>query len=492
MEYNEKQRLIFRRQYLIAPQEIECPFLCNQYKLNNKYVLYAHVDLLINEISYNDIKITLLGDMFDYENPSKNNNHILNDIIDIDFDLFLEKISKYSGRFLLIYQNKEKFRLVHDPGAARKVYYVYIEGKAWFGSLPNLLSQILNLKETDEPSKLDYYKSADYRRLYCSNVGNFTIYDEVYQLLPNHYYDLCNHSPVRYWPLKQIETLPLEEVVERYALILKGFMSSISFRYKIMLPVTAGKDSRLLLAATRHIIHEVYYYINHEAYLSDKSSDVRIPKLIFKKLGLDFHIEKLTNRVDENFKKIYVQNYGEASTIFLPTISNYYINHSDRVNIPGVNAADAVYRGKFEHVEITAKLLAEINGLEKYPFAISYYSNWLSECKDYCYKTGVNPLNLFYWEERMANWGAQFVGFKDIAQEEFGVFNSRILLNLYLGINYKLLKPPSYVFYYKVIDYLWREVLSQPFNPSISNKIKKVLELTKLLDKIYRLKSKIK
>ena len=54
-------------------------------------------------------------------------------------------------------------------------------------------------------------------------------------------------------------------------------MKSISNRYSVMLPVTAGKDSRLLLSATSDIRNKVFYYINKGSQLNNKHHDIVIP-----------------------------------------------------------------------------------------------------------------------------------------------------------------------------------------------------------------------
>ncbi len=488
MENTDLKRLRYRRQYIIAPKEIECPFLHQRVQLNNKYILYHHLDIKITNHVKNDTKITLIGDMFGYDQDVKNNYEILRDLISSSFDIVIERTAQYSGRYVIIFQQGEEIKLLHDNTASRKVYYADIDGSLWFASQPHLLAKVLNLQETRIPSKIDFYNSEDFIKLNNSNIGNTTLYDEIFQLLPNHYFDVKNAKTVRYWPNMPIESLDVDEAAEKCAKIIMGYMENICARYDVMLPVTAGKDSRILLAATRNIKDKVYYYVNKENRLNDKSQDISIPKSILSKLGIDFHIIDPYTTINEGFKEVYFSNNSLASPKYLYIIHNYFLKFPDKVNLPGNIASQAYYRYKYPDFIISPVSLAELNRISKYDFAIEYYAKWLSDIQDICNKTNVHLLNLFYWEERLANWGTQVQLDKDIAQEEINPYNSRLLASLFLSVNYKLLLPPDYVFYKKIINKLWPEVLKEPINPSLKSEVKKIIEKIGLLKTLYKIK----
>ncbi|MBN2481295.1 MAG: hypothetical protein JXB19_06120 [Bacteroidales bacterium] len=491
MKDNEIHKLRNRRQYLIVPEEIDCPFHHEKIIIGQDYLLYAHPDIIITEISLMQRRLILLGDIFDFRQPEINNHDILKDLVCFNFQMLLEKISEYTGRYVLIYIEKDVIRLIHDATATRKIYYCQYNNKLWFASRPNLLGKLLNLKKTSDLSKIDFYHSDAFKRLNNSNVGNTTIYDEVFQLIPNHYYDLNKFQSVRYWPNKKIEYLTVSTVAEKCATIIKGYIKSISNRYPVMLPVTAGKDSRLLLAATKDISDQVYYYINKMAGMTEKCNDIRIPKKLMSKLGLAFHIEEPIDTIDNNFKNIYFENNELASDRYLSVIYNYFVNHQDRVNLPGNIATEGF--GLLYYPGFTSKgeSIAKVFKLHKYKFAAAYYSDWLSGCKDICKKNNVNIANLFYWEERLANFGTQIQLEKDIAQEDFNPFNSRFLITLFLSLRPGLIKPPRYFLHKKITRLLWPEVLCIPTNPGIKKSIKIILTYIGLLGILKRFQKRI-
>lgn len=490
MKTGDINKLTYRRQYIISPRSIDCPFLHNAVNLNNGYVLYVHKDLTLTEYSKNDTKIILLGDIFDFEPQIKSNDDILKELFSFNFYEIIERFAKYTGRYVIVYQQDKELKLLHDSIASRKIFYANISGSWWFASQPYLLGNILKLNETTIPSKIAYYNSPEFIALEGANIGDTTIFDEIRQVLPNHYFDTNLGKPIRYFPNKPLETLTISETEKKCAEIIKGYMENIITRFDVMLPVTAGKDSRLLLAATKNFKERVYYYINKEPHLSVRSKDIYIPNSLLKKLGLDFHIIDPYITVNEQFKRIYFENNCRSTTKFLPMIYNYYVNFSDRINLPGNIAFDPYFILTYPNIEVTPSSLASICHVDKYDFAREYYSEWLSNSRELCERAKLNILNLFYWEERIANWGTQTQLYKDIAQEEINPFNSRLLTSLFLSVDYKLLFPPNFTFHKETIEYLWPEVLQVPINPSLKSKIRHILMGMGIYPIILKLKRK--
>ncbi|MBN2481971.1 MAG: hypothetical protein JXB19_09545 [Bacteroidales bacterium] len=488
MEVSDIQNLKYRRQYLITPVEIDCPFSHKKFILNSNYILYVHMDLVTSEVRNNENRIFLLGDIFDFRIPEKDNRSILNDLIGLDFISLSKKLSDYTGRYLLIFQNDHELKLIHDAIALRKIYYAQIRDLVWFASQPYLLARILNLKETKIPSKIAYYNAHDYMELYSPNIGNITIFDEIFQVLPNHYFDAGNSKVIRYWPGEKMQPIDIEEAAERCASIIKGYMKSITARYNVMLPVTAGKDSRLLLAATKDLTDKVFYYINKDYDMDLRNNDIRIPQKLLPKLGLKFHLVNPYIPINEDFKRIYFENHYRAVTRYLPIIHNYYQNFSGKINLPAIMAFYPENQNKFKKFQITPLLLAKINEVSQYDFAIDYYTEWLSKNLEMCKNNNIDIINLYFWEDRCANYITQVTQEKDVAQDDIFPYNSRLLVSLFLSVGYKLSLRPKYLFFKKIIKKLWPEVLQEPMNPSPRAHFKYFLNSLGFMDIYNRIK----
>jgi hypothetical protein len=491
MKANEIQRLIYRRQYLMAPRAVECPFMNVAHTINEKYILYAHADLPITEYVKDQIRLVLLGDIFDYESINKNNQDILADLFDNDFLSLLEKSNKYTGRYVLIYSGSDGILMAHDATATRKIYYSRTDEEIWCSSQPHLLAKILDCKNTGDISKQAFYNSKVFQRLNNSNIGDTTYFDEINQVLPNHYLQFSGCKSIRYWPDKKIDRIPLKVAAKECSKMIKGFMESISNRYDIMLPVTAGYDSRLLLAGTRDIQNKVYYYINKDKPLHEDNPDMAIPKALLKKLNLEFHILDPYIAIDKDFEKAFLNNNRYASRFFLHHIYNYYLNFQNKVNLPGNIASHPFWKDKFFKKHITVQYLAFINGVEQYEFARKKYKEWLSESYDICMQSRIRIVNLFYWEERLGNWGTQIQMEKDIAQEEFNPFNSRKLMCLYFSVKQDYNQIPDLQMHREIIKNLWPELLDFPFNPSLKHAMLSGLKKLGLLNFYNALKSNL-
>jgi hypothetical protein len=482
--------LKYRRQYLLAPYEQNCPFRYRRFELHGSWILYAHTDLPVESITEAGVQIVLLGDLFDYREPHKDNQALLRDLHDADFNVFLQRIAHYTGRYVLLHLKEGKLRMVGDATAARKVYY-YREGEEMhFASQPHLLASVIGLDRTSDPSRQKFYRSAEFDQLDTASIGDTTCYDEIRQLIPNHYLDAGEGKAIRFWPDKEIRIRPVNEVAEECAELIRGYVEAITNRYRVMLPVTAGFDSRLLLAATRNITEKIYYYINLDPDLSMKSADVRVPRRLLKRLGLTFHELILPYRIPDAFLKVYWENNPLASKRYEAHAYNYFNYYQDRVNLPG-NFASAPW-GFYKLIEknVSGETLAHLYELSEYEHAIEYYTRWLDGCRDVCRKYHMNTVRLFYWEERIANWGTQIQLDKDIAQEEINPFNSKLLLEKFLAVETYQNNIPDYILHRRIIQKLWPETLKAPINPSFSRYLLKFLTWLGLLDLILMMKYK--
>jgi len=462
MKKEEIERLRYRRQYLLAPQTVSCPFLHHEYIVSEIYRLYAHVDLNVTEWKKNGTRLFLLGDIFDYRSPGKLNSHILQDLSGYGFHEILREIGEYCGRFVLLYGQGNDLKLVHDATACRKVYYGRKMDEDWFSSHPQLLSQVLDTGKTDDPDLLSYYQSDVFVAKNCASIGDLTVYKGIRQLMPNHYYDVPESAVHRYWPEGKNEMRKPEEAACRCATMLKGLMESIIRRCNVMLPLTGGKDSRTLLAASKHMTNRIFVYVNKMKHLDGSSFDLVNPEKLCREHHIDFHLVDPYNPVDEDFARIYFGNNEFASSKFLPIIYNYYVRFNDRVNLPGNTATAGCEWLRATKMRITGKRLAKINGVNRWKFAVEYYDRWIREIREHRPESNMKLYDLFYWEERMGNWGSQITMDKDIAQEDINPFNSRNLVMLYLSVHPKYLELPSFRFYLEVIRYLWPELLTLP------------------------------
>jgi hypothetical protein len=494
MEKKEIERLKFRRQYLLTSEAITCPFVHDVRKITDKYYLYTHIDLKVTQLEKTDVKLILLGDAFDYLEPSNDNLAILNDLIKHNFDNILERTAKYCGRFVILCIKSDCFRVFHDAMASRKVYYGKVNENTWMASQPNLLAQTLGILPTTDNEKLEYYHSPELEGRYGANICESTLYDEILQLLPNHYLDVNLGKVNRYWPHRVNKSARVQDIAEKCGKMLKGYMEAIAYRYEVMLPLTAGKDSRSLLAASFGFRDKLYCYINKERKLENSSPDIQIPKKLMEALNMDFHIIDPYIPVDEDFRKVYNENNPLASEIFLPIIYNYYKNHSQKVNLPGNSVTGGLeyYLVSGDDMDsdglVNSDELMDLECLKHFNFARTLHNKWLLGAKEPCVKNHIPLLALFYWENRLTNVLLQVQLDKDMAQEEFCPFNSRELISTLLSTKKEDHFRPRYLIYRKIMQYLWPELLKLPINSSFKSHLIGTITYLKLVNILCKIR----
>lgn len=464
------ENLLYRRQFILSPNEITDRPNWNKYNILNKYFLYAHPDLVQSEYSAGKKRIILLGDMYDPENKDFTNLDMISRILQNDNLIeIIESTFKYAGRFACIVVLDSLVYMFNDASASRKVYYTIETEATWCASQPHVLAEYCNIPKSENEQLLKFYQTKEFQKHDKVNVLNNTSYDSIKQLQPNHYLDLQTKKHIRFWPTKKNKFVSLNEGVEEGARILSGIITSANERNDLMMAVTAGNDTRLLLAASRPVSVNVFYYINRIPRYDDKHQDLVIPQRICDKIGVKFNIVEFTKEVnDEEFKKVYFQNNMFAHERNLPLIYNvYYKRFPDKINMPGRFSDIARNFFNTYHKNITPELLAKFWEYDGIEYVIEEYRKWLSTGGIIAQEMNYNLLELFNWEERNGNLYTAFQVDKDIAQEEFTPYNCRKLMEVFLSVPNKYRDIHTNIYFRAMIKHLWPDLVTIPFNPNM-------------------------
>jgi hypothetical protein len=465
--------LLFRRQFLLTPDI--CADLNHwQYRSVGYFHLYAHPDLQLSVVSAADsnVTLTLLGYIIDPNYPERLNTDILDEIT--KFADSIEKIGDYlcsiTGRFVLIVKTPKDILLFHDPCGLRTVCYTEYKEKAYVGSQPYILKQVIPL---EDGKRLSSYN----RSLYAQTVlehwipSGCTLFEKVYHLIPNHYLRLSTLDQVRYWPKRIIPRKRVNEVVTEASELLQKLMIAANERFKLALTITAGWDTRMLLAASKSISDEIYFYTLQVRDLNAKSHDIAIPAKLLQSLGLKHNLLNCNKPVPEAFRKIYIQNSSPAHVndwgkMVYGMIDTY---PQDRITVKGScnEIARCFYYKYGVHAPIVSpdRIIALVSGWDAIMFAREQIHTWYNRACEVATEAKIDILDLFYWEHRMGSWQAQSQLEFDIVQEAFTPFNHRRLLELMLCTPPKLRSAPYYILSKRMNKVMWPEIMSQPINP---------------------------
>ncbi|NLP02668.1 MAG: hypothetical protein GX089_09255 [Fibrobacter sp.] len=467
-------RLHYRRQYVIAVEPVEELYGWDCMKIN-RYYLYAHPDLEVNCFAH----FVLIGNIYNYETPEKNNGDILVDIVKHGGgrrELF-SIMKKYAGCYALFIAS-DKPMIFHDARGLREIFYCTGENRIVCGSQPNLIAEYsrpLITHRTDQVL-LDFYKNFARDSQW---VGDETPYMGIKHLLPNHSLDINSRKVFRYWPDEPVRKLKVRDSVERSCSFLKGIMKSVVNRQSTAMAVTAGNDSRILLAASRELIKDIYFFVN-DINLGPTHPDIYIPERLFKSIGQPFHIHKADAGVDEKFREYYLKNVCLAESSRISYIYNiFHKKLADKILVLGVSEIGRLFFGK-DPRKLTALRMASKLGYERSSYALDQCASFKNELISTGHKFNLNVMTLFYWEHRLGNWGATKNSECLIAIEKIDPFNSHYLYETLLGVDekYRSAERALCPLFKKIIENMWPELLEEPVNPerTVKGKIKRILK----------------
>ena len=483
------QRLRYRRQFILtlAPIEVFRDWNCINI---DQYYLYIHPDLEANRADDSQKSIVLVGNIFDPNEPARKNYDILKNIlgqINTIENLFFE-IKKYVGSYALIYKDPRRMIILNDALSLREIYYCTKENDVVCGSQPNLMVKFGNpaITPTDDTCVLDFYNN---HLKNCSWIGDETYFRGVKHLLPNHYLDITNREVRRYWPTEPIKHLSLDEAVAKSCSFLQGSMKAMVHRHPVMMAVTSGFDSRTLLAASKGLQDRIYFFINDEG-LGRSHPDIAVPKKIFEKIRVPFHIHDVPQEVDSEFRQIFLSNTFFATDRILPTIFNvYFKSHSDKVNILGTGEIGRTRLGK-QPPNLNAFRIAYKMRYKNSCYVLRQSDKILAELLPVGEEFGINVLTLIFWEQNQGNRWVVGNSESDIAIEEIDPFDSHLLYEILLGVDEKYSKKNASILFKEMIRHMWPELLEWPINPpfTLRDKITWLLDKIGLYDAIWELK----
>ena len=435
----------------------------------DKYFVYYHQEVEVKSIKTEGREILVVGIILDPFKPYYTTEQILKSCLQVStIEELLEQTQKYSGRFIILAKFNGEVFLYGDAFGQRQIYYSLNEGVLVSSSL-KIMESLLKVNAISNIKK-EILDSKKFKEREYSWLGAESIIDGVTKLLPNKYLNLSSRIEKRI-VFNYNEMSKRNDFIEYAAQILSGTIEAITIRYDSFLALTAGWDSRILLAASKNYKSKITYYTFNLSFESEE--DVNISQEICKKNELIHRIYE-PKELTEEFLDLYKKSN------YLPRImpktkilqQHFYNNNPLAVNING-NGGEIFrcYYGNKKSYNISSKILIYLAGYNlKFPFFVNEIERWIEEAKEVAKNNKIPILDLFYWEQKMGNWAATASNELDIAMEEVSPFNNRELLLTLLTLNRNSRIFPNYFGIRKLIKTLWSELLEFPFNPQIKGK----------------------
>lgn len=436
----------------------------------------------------------IIGYIIDPYNPEFSNTDIIANLINKNSlkDALLEA-EDLSGRFVIIWGDEKNICLFHDATGFREIYYYLSSSTIFCGSTPDIINKYAGIEQDKDESITEFINSAEYRSSGFW-IGNGTPLKHVYHLQPNFYLDLLNKGCLRYWPYENRKEIDIKEAARTMAQILKGTMFCAAKRYVLHQALTAGYDSRLLLAAVKDHTDQIKFSVNKVQHTTNRVADIKIPRLVARKFNLDFEVVEIDNeRVEADFREVYFRNNVFSRELHLPVFYDAHRKGFDNTYWVTGSFGNEVLRIIFplKKRNITSLDIAKRFNYSKYSYAVHAIETWMNEAREVYNKYGYNLVNMFYWEQFTGNWETLGGSEGSIIREEIRPFNCRKLITTYISLKDKYRYKDHPVGHLMTIKYLWKDLLKVPVAAYINlpsywiKRISRFIGLEITADRIY-------
>lgn len=284
------------------------------------------------------------------------------------------------------------------------------------------------------------------------------------RLMPNHLLDVRDWRPERHWPRQHTdlsEEPDTRKAVKQIIHQLKQTIGAVSKKYPMCFSLTAGMDSRMILACAKEHLDNAKFF----TFTAGKGTvDDHISELIAKRFNLN-HSFLLTQQANDVEAASWLSRTGyHLSGSILRIHKSLYRLDADRVLMPGpageITRRIFLWRGKDSLTKPPkAKDLLTIYNIPAYPEVLQAMEQWLAGIK---HLSPLNQLYMVYIEQRLGCWmGPQQYG-NNHSLFEFSPFNDRkiFVAGLKLPIEYRKNKK----FAFDLIQETWPELNDFPFN----------------------------
>jgi hypothetical protein len=381
--------------------------------------------------------------------------------------------SKASGRWVLFLISAKVSKIFVDSCGSFSV--VYSEREKTIASTPTLIEaddwnrELMN--ELGFPEKINWLPFG------------LTFKDNVKRLVPNHYLDLSNWNSERHWPSAATDfgiEKNTKQCCKEIASNVQSTIKAISKDNSINLSLTAGRDSRIILACAREALKKTQFF----TFQPDKANhDVEIPSALAKKFHLSHEFIPVIYASSSELKEwLNLTGYSVSGQIWKihKTLQSF---NCDSVIMPGMaGEVGRAFYWKFHdksRSEVTANDILKRIHMPLHEKLLSKAKSWLAELS---YVDTFTLLDLLYIEQRLGCWSApQYYGNTKVAFE-VAPLNSRTIFHNMLRL------PHDYRFKqrlaYELIEDVWPELLELPFNrrtgilPTCKEKAKEIARST--------------
>lgn len=437
--------------------------------------VFFHPDLRVSASHAEKQSVLLLGYAFDPENPHSTNQGITDELAGLVGDRLFQRLDSLTGRFVVFVGapdptgTRRLTKIVGDACALKQVYYGEYRGVFYATSSMRMFYDFTGKPVELSPEKRQFMSHPQYewneQSWYCEEEFD----DSLRKLLPNHFYDRRTGRAVRTpMPVLEYPSTP-DAIYDLCADVLQGSFQALTERYRPIQVITAGVDSRTLLAASRGFASSIDYYI-FDFGTADVKADIEVASHMARDHNLNFQVVPADLDLTDEFKTAYAREhvFPSFANFKLPGIQHHYLHHRspDLINVNG-NCGE-ILRCALGHSKqpVPRRYVYYYTRYStRFPFLAEAVEQWYDNAIGVSRESGVSITDLFYWELKMGTWGARYPFEQDIAIEEYSPFNNRQLLLTFMKLPAELRNRPAVRASHTWIEHMWPGLMDYAVNP---------------------------
>lgn len=464
------RRIFRRKQFVLGPRPAVAPEGWRTLRVAGGQWLAAHPDLGVSTAVRGSVELTMLGYAVDPGRPEASDAEIVRGLagrVAAGADL-LTALDELGGRFLMLLARPGHGpTLVGDAGGTLTVFHATVDGQTWCAAQSDLLARLHGFEP--DPEAVDFIALRRSLVVEYAWPVDTTPYTEVRRLLPNHCLDLATGEPRRYWPSEPLAERSVKEVAPRAAQRLQALIAAAARRFYLTIGVSAGLDSRLMMAATAGLLDRVEFYSGLSKQRDANHPDLAIPRRILADAKAEHHVIVTDGYVSDEFLQVYRDSLPIAHSHRAPglerQLEHYRLTHVAAVGNVSENAR-APYLSRTSPPlpagGMTPEYCGRLTQME-HPFARRAYERWLAGVPAV---RGYDPRELLFWECRNGSWFASNVSQFVLAwQDVFLPYNCRALLTDLMSAPLSSRVVPVTELYGAVVAELWPELMRYEINP---------------------------
>lgn len=364
------------------------------------------------------------------------------------------------GRFALIVLERERQRIY--PDAAASLSLVFGQGQGPAAATPSLFDlrqfprDVPLIEGLGMPGSGKWYPFG------------LTPRQGVQRLLPNHFLDLQSWQQKRFWPTAVLEVRDstISDLIKPIGERMRSTIAAVADRWYFHLPLTAGQDSRVLLAAARDVIARGRCFVMSTG---RTDMDAAMARRVAHQAGVELDVLPTVSGSQQDLDRwLYLTGESVAGRIARDYVTLKRLSPSWAL-LPGTGGEvgrgfywrEDDFYGESAHPEpLTPETVIRRIKLPVVEPLVSRAAAWLASLAG---QSRLAVLDLLYIEQRLGCWaGPQQYGVDPFVACHLSPFTDRVVFEAMLGLP---------VFYRRearlardLCQLMWPQLADLPFN----------------------------